>query len=318
MSHTGVILESRERNLVAKGFRKRIAFFHACARNSLDEVRLLLAHGADVNAIGEEGKTPLLSACKESYRLSIIRLLLAHGADVNAKDQNGVSPLHLSVYQNIEVVRELLSCRADANAVDIVLLDEQHFTTLDNLGTLKMVEELLAHGAHVNAVDKDGNTVLRTACEYSRIQLITTLLRVGVDPYHADQDGNTLLHLAALKHRNFVLTVLLRHGLDANVRNRDGLTPLAVCLQWGNDATMVEVLESVYQLMGKSAIYDDSMARIFSEGLTDRAHVETIRSCAEHWKLEQRRGKTLLTKVPYKVFWQGASAVKDYFSSLKV
>lgn len=54
-------------------------------------VELLVEFGADVNARGTQGQTPLLVACRSGYAY-VVRLLLAHGADPNARDNEGNNP----------------------------------------------------------------------------------------------------------------------------------------------------------------------------------------------------------------------------------
>ena len=57
---------------------------------------LLLARGANVNAVAEKTDTPLHRAC-EGWRLDLITLLAANGADIAAVDARGFTPLHLFV-----------------------------------------------------------------------------------------------------------------------------------------------------------------------------------------------------------------------------
>jgi Ankyrin repeats (3 copies)/Ankyrin repeats (many copies) len=55
-------------------------------------VRLLLEHGADINAQTNIGRTPLHWASKWGV-LEVVRLLLEHGADVEVKNNNGETAL---------------------------------------------------------------------------------------------------------------------------------------------------------------------------------------------------------------------------------
>jgi ankyrin repeat protein len=86
-------------------------------KNHLDVVQSLLRLGADVNALGGWGRTPLMFASAWAY-LKVGRWLLEHGADVNAKEAHSdQTSLHLAAFQvQIEFVRTLLKHNADANA----------------------------------------------------------------------------------------------------------------------------------------------------------------------------------------------------------
>lgn len=93
-------------------------------------VELLLAAGADVNALDGEGETPLLVASRY-VRVSepIIHLLLDRGADVKGADLNGQTVLHRSV----------------------------------NGGSTELIGRLIKLGVMVDSKDKDGNTPLSYA-----------------------------------------------------------------------------------------------------------------------------------------------------------
>lgn len=66
-------------------------------RNSLEEVKVLLCHGADPNAVGDMGERPLHAAvtCKHE---AIIEALLRAGAKIDLKDDEG-----LDVWKTAEI-----------------------------------------------------------------------------------------------------------------------------------------------------------------------------------------------------------------------
>jgi len=86
-----------------------------------DVVEVLLAAGADVNLASREAMkvTPLHSAAA-SRRAGIARLLIAHGANVNARAENGFTPLHEAAANgDMEFAKLLLDRGADINAKTI-------------------------------------------------------------------------------------------------------------------------------------------------------------------------------------------------------
>ena len=68
----------------------------AASRNAVDSVALLLENGGDVNAKAQTGITPLHWAAGKNAS-DAVKLLLAAGADINAKTALGFTPLHLAV-----------------------------------------------------------------------------------------------------------------------------------------------------------------------------------------------------------------------------
>ena len=81
-------------------------------------VDALLAAGAEVNAPSRETMklTPLASAMATAQN-QIARTLIAHGANVNARGDNDVTPLHTAAARgNIEAATFLLDHGADINA----------------------------------------------------------------------------------------------------------------------------------------------------------------------------------------------------------
>ncbi|KAE8963133.1 hypothetical protein PR003_g30589 [Phytophthora rubi] len=90
----------------------------------LQMARLLLEHGADVNAANTATATPLHHAMRR-YDLELMDVLLAHGVDVNQRNRFGDTPLH--------------------QAARLALLPI-------------MWQKLLEHGADLTAEDRGGQT----------------------------------------------------------------------------------------------------------------------------------------------------------------
>ena len=73
------------------------ALHRAAYSHQTDCLKLLLLHGADLNAVTPEGWTPLHSACRWNAH-DCVEILLAQGANVNHVTEGGQTPLHLAAF----------------------------------------------------------------------------------------------------------------------------------------------------------------------------------------------------------------------------
>ena len=93
----------------------------AAAHDSPAVLEVLLKAGADVNAKGKGGATPLHSAAAFNPSPAVLEVLLKAGADVNAKPKHGGgTPLHSAAAFNPSpaVLELLLKAGADPRAID--------------------------------------------------------------------------------------------------------------------------------------------------------------------------------------------------------
>jgi uncharacterized protein len=86
----------------------------------LDTVALLLDRGADPNAVARSeqiGPVQPLHSAAATRQIECARLLIAHGADVNARQAGGYTPLHEAAGNgDVELARLLLEAGADREA----------------------------------------------------------------------------------------------------------------------------------------------------------------------------------------------------------
>ena len=68
----------------------------------IDGMNQLIEQGADINAAGDRGITPLMIACLNEHD-NVVENLLSMGACVNAVDQNGLSALWFACLTNREI-----------------------------------------------------------------------------------------------------------------------------------------------------------------------------------------------------------------------
>ena len=138
----------------------------AAAAGNAEKVKRLIAAGANVNATGRDGGSPLHAAADEP---EIARLLIENGANVNAKALDNDTPLHQA--DEPEVAALLLQHGADVHATDV-----NGDTPLHKADEPESAVLLLKHGADIHAKNNIGWTPLDWAI-YEKNAEMQELLR---------------------------------------------------------------------------------------------------------------------------------------------
>ena len=198
----------------------------AARQNSVEAVKLLLEHGADVNKQGRgeawkennqstDRKTALIFAAMNNS-LPNVKMLLEAGANVNHQDGDNCTALMLAVKfkASIDVVKLLLDYGADTHITNDWELNALDYSAMVN--HFEATELLIARGADVNKKDSLNTTALmRAACNDSA-EVAEILLKHGADVNARDgwMKGWTPLFHAAYKNSSRTVRVLLKYGAD--------------------------------------------------------------------------------------------------------
>jgi ankyrin repeat protein len=130
----------------------------AAFSGSTDVAELLIQHGAKVNVATTRGVTPLMRAA-DSHAVGMVKLLLERGADANARDNDQDTALTYAIRRRLSGIAEERaeierlggqSARKNGEEVWVMVLKRRRAA---------VVELLLAHGADVNALNQNQETV---------------------------------------------------------------------------------------------------------------------------------------------------------------
>ena len=206
----------------------------AALYGTVEAILLFLEHGADVNAREDDNTTPLHEAAR-SGRVEAIRVLVEHGADLNARKNDDTTLLHEAARSGtVEAIRVLLEHGVDVNAQKNDNTTPLHEAALyGRVEAIAAIRVLVEHGADVNARKNDDTTPLHEAARNGRVEAIRVLVEHGADVNARKNDDKTPLHEAALYGTVEAMCVLLEHGADVNARKNDYATPLHVAAQYG-------------------------------------------------------------------------------------
>ncbi len=152
---------------------------HEAARDGdLEQVRALIDAGADLDAQGDNGETPLNTAILKGHVL-VATLLIDRGAGIQARNKGGFTPLHAAAYANaVEIAEQLLSRGADVN-------DQQNkaggtaLSVASEEGHAGVAKVLIAHGADLEAGERNGYTPLTRALWRGQKEVVALLQRSG-------------------------------------------------------------------------------------------------------------------------------------------
>ncbi|KAL0638669.1 hypothetical protein Q9L58_002247 [Maublancomyces gigas] len=266
----------------------------ARAQNSRPVLEHLLGQGADVNHTDHHGLTALHYACEPRSATAetvetAVRILIAHGADVNIEGHSPPwVPLFMAIYSHFtNVARVLLEAGANPNwgdpliftaardgyteamelllsfGVDINISNDHRSNPLllaSQYGYLDIVKLLVEKGANLLCADNDRDTPLVLAIEYKQLDIAEYLLGIeGVDIASSNRSGYTPLHLAALGNHDVVLQMLLDKGCPIDAVDRLGRTALHIAVGFGQVETVKALSEKganmeIVNIAGETAL----------------------------------------------------------------
>jgi ankyrin repeat protein len=223
----------------------------AAEGHDVDMARLLIAHGADVNAAEPfEGTTVLALALGafDGYNYerrapppldhAFIEMLLARGAHPNRASRSGETPIF--GYPDATTFDLLVS-----HGADVRHRDAQGRTALHCVLAADGARRLLDAGADVSAVAHDGTTPLHWAVFRQRADVVSVLLDGGADPNARAARGETpLIGACRVPGLPVLRTLLAAPGIEVNVRDAEGRPVLAILRATGDEAAVAALVNA--------------------------------------------------------------------------
>lgn len=206
------------------------AIYQASRGGWTDIIKLLLSHGADIEARevrGEKlGMTPLIEALGHLDPVVLhrtVEVLLFHGAEINAKSYVG-TPL-------------IYACR-NRNVTRVI------------------IELLLSHGADIH---EDGTQAMREACVMGNTSVVEVLLSHGVDINSKIEGQYQPVLFAAMgrfdtmESKTSLVKQLISHGADINIKDSSGKTAVLEAERRGltDVVSLLKNPEAILQLRKK-------------------------------------------------------------------
>ncbi|KAL7802906.1 ankyrin repeat-containing domain protein [Trichoderma afarasin] len=200
----------------------------AAVKGLRDVVKQLLEKGADVNAVDQNGYSPLISA-SESGHFEVAKLLIEHGATINVRDSKGATPLFKAAASGfVELVQLLIDKGADIEARGNS--NKTPLLAAASTGYADVVRLLLNHGAQIEAKTERDSTALLLASNKGHTDVVQLLLDRGADVEAESKERKSMpLMVASARGYTDNDRPLLDNSVDMEAKSKEWeLTSLMV------------------------------------------------------------------------------------------
>jgi ankyrin repeat protein len=227
-------------------------------RDRIEEIDYLLERGASLEAVDNEGLTPLALSLFSTPMMNILldkganpdvvtkvgcnllheaaacdneealKRLVTYGLNLDKQDQNGSTPLHAALASYSETsALYLISQGADVSIKQKSGRTALHIACQNNADTT-VVKSLIEHGADVLEVDNEGQSALHEASASASAVHVRLLLDNGAEVDKQASNHNRPLHMAIANDQQEIAMMLILAGASHDLPGETDHTPLHV------------------------------------------------------------------------------------------
>ncbi|KAL9119241.1 MAG: hypothetical protein Q9187_004208, partial [Circinaria calcarea] len=235
------------------------ALHHAAKRGSVEIVRQLLDHEANIDAVTLTSSTAASVACSFGHK-DVLSVLAERGANLNFGGDIAGHPLQVTIRNWDEGLVDVpLSNGVSANTVFSDGSGALHYA----IRSLQIVKMLLEKKADPNMADKGELTPLQLAVVNGDLDVVKALIGAGaIVARHPDSDGeiHCPLQAAVANNQLSIAKLLLEYGASLDRKTKGSLTALLLAVETQSQACVKWLLD-----MGASmqCIGEDTQLSLF-------------------------------------------------------
>ena len=185
-------------NLEKPDISNEIELINASSMGNLENVKLLLKKGVNINIQDKSGISALYKASNEG-NLNIVKLLIDKGANIDIQDNFSDTALYNASYE----------------------------------GYLDIVKLLIVEGANIDIQNKPGDTALHIASYEGYLDIVKLLIDEGANIEIQNKFGDTALHIASYEGYLDIVELLVDKGAKLDIKNKRGETALIIASKRG-------------------------------------------------------------------------------------
>lgn len=267
---------------------------YSAQRGYLENVKVLLANGANVDYRNPStGLSALSAACAEGH-LPVVKYLVKNGhADVNLPDTAGRTPLFYALEKDqVETLRFLLTSGANPNAKDHAGVSPLMRASAKNKQDIQKML-LSQKGIEVNAQDNLGRSVVAYSVYAEDVAPTQALVKAKADINTADAKGNTPLMNAIKAKKDRTAVYLIQQGADLTAVNQAGETVFTLTDKFLPNSATAGVLSVKRQTIEQQALQVEEQKLAAVRALEEQlAQDEAVVSQLQEEKAAQLKAET--------------------------